>query len=143
MVKVHMDFELVLVVLNKQLRMNLNENFHLKLNIYLTLLYITSRKCVSGETWWTCTMWSMTYSVAMSILSTSSWTRVAAFLIWTCPILTTIGINGAFRMTSWRCSKISIKTRTHWIAINFCTLTVGTTWRWFAWICFNWSFMNI
>ena len=69
----------------------------------------------------------MIYDLTVSIKTTSSGTRVYAFLVDASFVEGAFGTCNTLRSTRWWASDVTGNTRTHSLPVYFSTLTVGAT----------------
>lgn len=74
----------------------------------------------------------MIHNTTISIETTSSRAWINAFLIDARFLQWTIGYTDTFGTTSWRTAKVAGQTRANRLILLRQTLTVWTTWRWYA-----------
>lgn len=110
--------------------------------------WITVAKSISGISFRACTNRNVVGNCAASVESAGSNTWILTFLLYTCQISRTIGINNTFRMTvRWR-ANISWETWAWWCFTMILTSGVYTAWVWHAGISwwpmlFQYRFWNV
>lgn len=98
----------------------------------LTYFLYASDKWITSKIWCTGTNWIVIDNLTTSILSACAWARILALLVHTCLILCTFWTDYTFRATI-RCRANEIwQTRAYSMIVDFATLTIRSTGRWYA-----------